>query len=322
MKFFLWIFTIYLTFLSCKNDSITVIDISHIDVNFSVERFDEAFYNASEESLFTLKKKFPVFFPTFVPDSVWLSKIYNNDEQLLFRETQKIYKNFLNQNQNLKLLFKHLKYYNSKFKSPKVITMLTNLDYENRVIYADSLLLISLDSYLGKNHKFYNDYPTYIKENNSKDHIIVDVAKEIINTQFKPTGKFNNRSFLAKIIFEGKKMYFLDLYLPFVSEKEKSGYSLDKLIWAKNNEEEVWKIFIEKEFLYSTDTNLNKRFIENAPFSKFYTSQDNESPGKIGVYIGWQIVKSYMNNNDVSLQKLIQIDSQSLFAKSRYKPIK
>ena len=214
------------------------------------------------------------------------------------------------------------KYYNSKFKSPKVITMLTNLDYENRVIYADSLLLISLDSYLGKNHKFYNDYPTYIKENNSKDHIIVDVAKEIINTQFKPTGKFNNRSFLAKIIFEGKKMYFLDLYLPFVSEKEKSGYSLDKLIWAKNNEEEVWKIFIEKEFLYSTDTNLNKRFIENAPFSKFYTSQDNESPGKIGVYIGWQIVKSYMNNNDVSLQKLIQIDSQSLFAKSRYKPIK
>ena len=74
--------------------------------------------------------------------------------------------------------------------------------------------------------------------------------------------------------------------------------------------------------LYSTDTKLNKRFIENAPFSKFYTAQDNQSPGKIGVYIGWKIVQSFMKHNDVSLQKLIEIDAQSLLDQSRYKPKK
>ena len=60
--------------------------------------------------------------------------------------------------------------------------MLSNIDYENRVVYADSLLLISLDVYLGKQHPFYADYPMYIKENNTKEHLIVDVANAIIDT--------------------------------------------------------------------------------------------------------------------------------------------
>jgi uncharacterized protein YjaZ len=78
--------------------------------------------------------------------------------------------------------------------------------------------------------------------------------------------------------------------------------------------------FIEKKLLFSTDTKLNKRFLENAPFSKFYLHQDRQSPGRIGVWIGWQIVKSFMQNNDVSLQKLLTTDSEDIFNKSRYKP--
>ena len=197
--------------------------------------------------------------------------------------------------------------------------MLSNIDYENRVVYADSLLLVSLDVYLGKQHDFYADYPMYIKENNTKEHLIVDVANAIINSQFPPS---NYRSFSSKIIEEGKKMYLLDVYLPSVSEKEKTGYTFAKLAWAKQQEEAVWKFFIENELLYSTDTKLNKRFIEDAPFSKFYTAQDNQSPGKIGSYIGWQIVRSFMKQNDVSLQKLIAIDAQSLLDQSKYKPKK
>jgi gliding motility-associated lipoprotein GldB len=319
MRFFLRIFIISLTFLSCKNNNKTNVDVSNIDANFSVERFDKAFYNASKKTLRGVKKKFPLLFPSSISDSIWLAKINNKDEQELFKETEKVYSSFSNEAEQLTSLFKHIKYYNPKFNSPKVITMLSNIDYENRVVYADSLLLISLDVYLGKNHKFYGDYPIYIKENNSKEHLIVDVAKTIIDIQIKP---FNNRSFLSKIINEGKKMYFLDLYLPMISEKEKSGYTFDKLEWAKQNEEEVWKFFMEKKLLYSTDTKLNKRFVENAPFSKFYTAEDNKSPGKMGVFIGWQIVKSFMKHNDVSLQKLIQIDAQSLLEKSRYKPKK
>ena len=100
------------------------------------------------------------------------------------------------------------------------MTVLTNIDYESRVIYADTLLFISLDVYLGENHKFYGDYPKYIKQNNTKQHLIVDVANTIIDKQISPTV---NRTFLGKMLHEGKKLYILDLYLPTVSDREKNG---------------------------------------------------------------------------------------------------
>ena len=84
----------------------------------------------------------------------------------------------------------------------------------------------------------------------------------------------------------------------------------------------MWQYFIENELLYKTQSSLFLRFIEPAPFSKFYLEIDNESPARIGVWLGWQIVKSFMQNNDVSLQKLLTIDSEDLFKKSSYKPKK
>jgi hypothetical protein len=54
----------------------------------------------------------------------------------------------------------------------------------------------------------------------------------------------------------------------------------------------IWRYFIDKQLLYSDDQKLIPRFINPAPFSKFYLEIDNESPGKVEL-IGWQIVNSY-----------------------------
>ncbi len=306
--------------MSCKKEAAInfKVDASNIDVVVNIDRFDVDFYTTTPNDLNQTKKKYPLLFPR-QPDSVWVNKINNEDERELFNETQKVYKSIDTLKAELTSLFKHLKYYNPKFKSPRVITMLTNIDYDNRIVYADSLLLISLDAYLGENHRFYNDYPVYVKQNNDKKHIIVDVAKAIINAQVF-SGK--QRSFIDKIIQKGKRMYLLDTYLPMVSDDQKIGYSKVKYDWAKSNEEHIWKYFIEKDMLYSTNKELDKRFIDIAPFSKFYMEQDNQSPGRIGEFIGWQIVRSYMQKNDVSLQELLQKNEEEIFKNSKYKPKK
>ncbi|TVZ56722.1 protein involved in gliding motility GldB [Lutibacter sp. Hel_I_33_5] len=319
MRKILLLFLLISSFLSCNNAKDNQVNVSTIPVNFEFERFDKAFYTSSEKGLKKLKEKYPILFPKQVHDSVWIHKINNKDEQELFAETQKIFNDDEFLQEQLISLFKHIKYYNKSFTSPKVITMLSNIDYDNRVVYADSLLLISLDAYLGEKHLFYNDYPKYIKQNNHKGHIIVDVANSIVHQQIVPN---SNRTFLEKIIFEGKKMYVLDLFLPQITDQEKIGYSLDKNTWILENEEQVWKYFIENKILFSTETKLNKRFIENGPFSKFYLSEDKNSPGKVGVWIGWQIVRSYMQNNDVSLQQLLRNKGIEIFNKSKYKPRK
>ena len=318
MRKILALFVLVSGFISCKKDKELKVDVSKIEVNLKLNRFDVDFYTANSEDLNSLKHKYPLLFPE-QPDSVWFQKMNDKDEVDLFKETQKVYKNIESLKTELTSLFKHVKYYNKRFTSPRVITMLTNIDYDNRVVYADSLLLISLDSYLGKNHHFYNDYPAYVKENNKKEHIIVDVAKSLINAQLINT---KQRRFVDKMIHRGKKLYLLDAYLPDVLDKEKIGYSLKKFDWATKNEEQIWKYFIEKEILYSTNREFDKRFLDIAPFSKFYMEQDRQSPGRIGEFIGWQIVRSYMQKNDVSLQELLQKNEEEIFKKSKYKPKK
>jgi uncharacterized protein YjaZ len=74
--------------------------------------------------------------------------------------------------------------------------------------------------------------------------------------------------------------------------------------------------------LYDTDSKLPSRFITPAPFSKFYLEIDNDSPGRVGQWIGWQIVRSFMENNEISVQEMLKLDARELFERSRYKPKK
>ena len=109
--------------------------------------------------------------------------------------------------------------------------------------------------------------------------------------------------------------------IPFVSEHDKIGYTEDQLNWAQENEWFIWNYFIGKELLYDTNAKIPSRFINPAPFSKFYLEQvDNESPGRIGQFIGWQIVKSYMDNNTVSIKSLLTAEPLEIFNNSKYKP--
>jgi len=316
MKKLLVLTIILLGVVSCKKDAIKKVDVSDIKVTVSIDRFEQKFYTSNEKTLPNLKKQYPYLFPA-QNDSIWLNKIKNEVE--LFQKTQKVFKNIDTIKNKITNLFKHIKYYHSSFKPPKIITLITNLDYENNIIYADSLLFVSLDIYLGKNSNVYDDFPKYLSRNFDKSQLVVDIAKSISERYFIPE---RNRQFLNLMINEGKKMYLLDRYLPTFSDAQKIGYTKNQLDWAVANESQLWKYFIENKLLYSTDAKLFTRFIANAPFSKFYIDIDKESPGRIGVWLGWQIVRSYMNNNNVTLQQLLQTNAEEIFKKSKYKPKK
>jgi len=130
-----------------------------------------------------------------------------------------------------------------------------------------------------------------------------------------------NKNLLDEMIYFGKILYFKDVMIPFKTDAEKIGYTQEQIDWAKVNEAQIWSFFIEKELLFSTDSKLPNRFINPAPFSKFYLEEiDRDSPGRIGQYIGWQIVKAYMKNNDVNLKEMLTENAENIFNKSKFKP--
>jgi len=309
-----------LSFLSCsKNEKAEVVSTENIVVTTVIERFDQQFYTTPPEKLADLKKQFPYLFPEPNPDSVWVNKMKNKDEQELFAETQKLYTDFTSEKEQLTSLFKHIKYYYPKFKEPKVITILTNVDYNNKVVLADSLLFISLDVFLGKDSEIYQDFPQYIKQNYTKEHMMVSVAEEFTDVLLQPN---DDQTFIARMIQEGKKLQMIQAFLPQVSANEIIGYAPEHMEWANENEEDIWKYFVENTMFYDSDTQLTSRFIEDAPFSKFYLEFDKNSPGKIGSWFGWQIVQSYLKNNKVTLQQMLVTDNEVIFKKSKYKPKK
>ncbi|MDA0718992.1 MAG: hypothetical protein O2934_02465, partial [Bacteroidetes bacterium] len=58
--------------ISCGEMSERERAIQAIDLNVRVERFDRVFAQASPDDLDSIKRAYPLFFPTQYPDSVWI----------------------------------------------------------------------------------------------------------------------------------------------------------------------------------------------------------------------------------------------------------
>jgi gliding motility-associated lipoprotein GldB len=305
-------------FLSCDKKNKEEAAIDEIPMEIKVERFDKVFFETEPKDLDKIKKEFPFFFPPGNEDAVWLDKMQDPLWRELYTEVEKKYADFEPVKSKLEVLFKHIKYYFPKTETPKVITVISEMDYNSKVIYADSLVIISLEMYLGKEHKFYQ-FPQYIKQNFEENQIMPDVVSSFYKRKASP-GMAKN--LLSKMIDSGKELYFKDVLLPEYSDADKMGYTKEQIEWCDQNESYMWRYFIEKEMLYSDDQKLMPRFINPAPFSKFYLEIDNETPGQVGGWMGWQIVRSYMKNNEVSLQQLVGTSAKEIFEKSKYKPRK
>lgn len=306
-------------FNSCSKERQNTPDLSGISSDPEIIRFEQLFYESSGDELPDLQSQFPYLFPEGNTDSVWVSKIEDEDERYLYTETQKQYADFSDQRIRLESLFNHMKYYFPSFDEPRIITMVTQVDYNNKVLYADSLLFIGLDLYLGEDHEVYADFPVYVKQNFHKDHLIVDVANAMISPLLRPTA---DNSFVSRMVQEGKRLEILSLLLPDVSREEIIGYTTEQWSWAASSESNIWKYFVQNELLYSTDPELSRRFIEEAPFSKFYLEVDRESPGRIGSWFGWRIAEAYWSNADPGIRELITLENEELFKRSKYKPAK
>lgn len=312
-------FLAFLFFVSCNNENKVEKEVEKIPINVEVIRFDKAFAEATPLDLPKLKSTYPEFFPKQYNDSIWIEKLTDTLQDQLEAEVNKQFPNNGKLEATLVPLFQHIKYYFPKFQTPKVYTIISYVDYQNKVILANDKLVIGLDNYLGSDHRFYEEIDKYVSKDMKESQIGPDVA-EVCAKQLVRVPQKN--SFLAQIIYYGKELYLKDLWLPKTPDAEKIGYTGTEIKWAQDNEVDMWRYFIEKELLYSTDPKLAARFINPAPFSKFYLEIDNDSPGMLGRYLGWQIVRSYMKNNDINVQELMVTNADEIFTNSKYKPKK
>lgn len=308
---------VYLT--SCDSKKSKIIErIENKNLDLSLMRFDREFAASDSLDLESLKIGYPFFFNSAVPDSLWYKKMNDTLQKEINQEVLKAFPDFDEEKQDIERFFKYLKFYFTAFKQPTIVTVAESVDYKNKVVTSDSIIVISLDNYLGREHRFYESFPDYIKNYQDKKYLMSDVAGAYAK---KATFEPLDRRFISYMIYHGKLLYFKDLVIPWESDAEKIQYSQDQLEWAESNETKIWEFFIDKDYVFSTQADLKDRFINPAPFSKFYLELDNDSSPRIGQYIGWQIVRDFMKNNpEIEPNKLMLLDAQQIFKQSNYKP--
>jgi hypothetical protein len=194
------------------------------------------------------------------------------------------------------------------------------LDYSQRIVVdRDSRsLLVSIDQYVlpyMEKHSYF-DLPMYIVERCDSSLIASDIMAEVAR-QYIASPDEDNTTMLDLMVAEGKVLYFLDKTMPGKEDRLKIRYSEEQMEWARKNESNIWKYFIQNNLLYEKDYNRYHNFVDEAP----KTNAFKDSAPRTTDYIGWQIVRRYMENSGSSLADLFaNNDSQQILQQSKYKP--
>mgnify|MGYP000861646684 FL=1 len=306
-------------FLQCKkNDAVEIVDIKK-SVDLNIERFDKLYASATVKTLPDLKNQYPFLFPKQFPDSIWYAKLSDPIFKELNVEVAKQFPDNKKFEDGLEMMVSRIKHYFPEEKTPRVITLVNEVLIDKKAFYTNDLILISLDTYLGKNHKFYEPFAEYQKANLEPHQILPDL---VTNFAFRKIVPSQDKTLISEMIYFGKLHYLKDLFIPETPNNQKIGYTELQEKFCIENESQMWSYLVNEKLLYDNNIKNYQRFIEDGPFTKFYLDIDRESPGRVGQWLGWQIVKSYMENNDVTLDQLLKTEPTVIFNKSGYKPKK
>ena len=318
--------------IGCKREKRHA-DLTGIDFNIKVERFDSAFWSLDTtriaEEFQRLMVEYPDITPTYTekvvrfghPDSAITHETYmffrrDTAVQRLYTDALKIYSNMSDIERDLTTAFRRARYFLPQFATPNVYCHVSGLNQS--LIIDETFISLSIDNYLGADYPLYKHIGIYKyqRPNMRREKVASDYIIAWLSSEFS-TNLANN--LLTDIIHRGKILYTVSVLLPETPEHVIMGYSKEQWDWVKNNETSMWNSLIYTKDLYTTNMITKNKYINDGPFTLPFTQ---ESPGRAGVYIGWQIVESYMRHNpEISIQQLLQQpDAQVILNNSNYKP--
>ncbi len=328
------VLTMVLLIISCTSTTEKV-DVSEIKIEVNKQRLDKDLFqqkdSVSQITLDKLRKEYGTFFDLYTQRIIHLPPaddsllttnlngfVNDKDVQDIYKRTHETFKDADVNTiySGVEDFLKHYKYYFKKQPVQGIVTFISAFNYN--IITTDSIIGIGLDMYLGKDCPFYPsiNFPMYMYNRFSKEYIVNDCIKGWFQSEYDIEKE--KKEMLSQMIYYGKQMYFTDMMAPEINDTIKTGYTQKQLDWCTQNQEQMWGFYIEKKLLYSTEEKEYMKFLSDGNTTQGFPEG---SPAKTGQWLGWQIVKAYMKNNDVTLQQLLnEHDAQKILQQSGYKP--
>ncbi len=320
-------------FLSCSNSG-NAPDVSNIEVDFKLIPFYKDLSEIPPDSikhhLPGLKKKYGNYLeaicvkvlrigsPNDTAFTQYLKEFLEYDANRdVFRKIDSLYPDINRFKPDIENAFKYYKHYFPEENCPDVYFHISGF---NQSIVVDSAWVsVSLEKYLGADCMFYQwlEIYNYVRRSMIPEKVVPDIMKAtaLTNYPFQPE-KFN---LLNNLVYQGKVLYFIHQTCPELADTLLFDFTEKQLEWTENFEADIWGYMIEQKHLFSTDRMVIQKYIGDGPFNS-YLGQD--SPGKIGAYVGYKIIEKYMNKNpNITLRDLmIEQNGQKVLSGSGYSP--
>ena len=318
---------------SCQRSPLKV-DISNIKTEITIDRLDHDLFAVTPENeakqVAILQAKYGELFDAYNQEVIaiglpsdslyffYLQSFLTDSAILGAKEAVDLtFPNLKTLEKQLGQAFGYYHYHFPEKEIPRVYTFVSG--FNQSAIMLPNALGISLDNYLGADNPLYAQLalPEYKRQTMFPEKIAYDALFAWGMSEFGR--KIEDENLLANLIYYGKLLYFLDAMFPDSNDELKIGYTAEKLEWCHQHENAMWTYIVENRLLYQNDRMTTLRFINPAPFTSVFT---NESPGRAGIWIGWQIVRKYMKKNPtVTLSELMDDnDYQKIMNGSAYSP--
>lgn len=296
----------------------------------SIMRFDKDFYNYLQQPSKQLEDSLTIKYATLLPAFVSITD--NGGDSIYFTSSlreyfshpvlKKIYQDAL-------LTFADVSPYEAQltqanqligenFQGKQLPALSMHVSgFKENVIVFDNLISISTDKYLGSEYPAYQEFfQGYQRQQMQPDFVVRDYLKAWLMSDLIKT-TIDQPTLLSAMVQEGKILYALSVLLPNDEAKNLIGYTTEQMNWVKENEKDIWKTIVKKSNLFTTDHMLITRYINDAPYTMPISQQ---SPGRVGCWIGWQIVDQYAKKSGATLQDILKLDAQTILKEAKYNP--
>jgi hypothetical protein len=327
-------------------------NLSGIKVDIKLDRFEKDFFaldtNNLEQGLTALNQKYPRFYPYFINDILALNntQIADQNGRVMLNEAGKFsirffYRTYKNIDDSLQLTYKkldwlkdeleegfrHVKYYYPSYPVPEIVTFIGPFDAPG-IAVTPKYLGIGLQQFAGRNFSVYKEaqmtetFPEYISRRFDKAYITVNCMKGIVDDIYPDTTE--TASLIEQMIDKGKQWYLLDKFLPGAPDSVKTGFTKSQTKFVKDNEGNIWATFLkDTPDPYTLDQERMQNYLGEGPFTQDmpHDNEGNGTPGNIGQWIGWQIVKKFADKNSgMTVQQVLSTPAKKIFLEAKYKP--
>lgn len=323
----------FLLFSSCREEEKWNVPVPEYGVELSVFRLDSAIFKVEDSELSQsvnfiyqeLSSFADIYFKGIIKaGDTTMASFYNNlsmfrndnDMRQSFNDSYSFYQDFSPYKQALTNAFNYYKYYFPEKHIPKIVPCITGYNYA--ILAADSVLGIGLEMFMGKNYKYYAliGFPLYKAQMMDSTHLVTEAVKSWVQTEFFEEKE--EEDLLTKMINAGKILFITEALLPKTEDHIIIGYTPEQWKWCEENRVNMWAHWVDNQLLYSSVSKDIMKYLNEGPFTPGFP---RESPSRTAAWMGWMIIKTYMQKQDkIDLQALINTDAKSILKQSKFKP--